>query len=264
MNLDYEHYPAAQPAEQHAPLIVLHGLLGSSNNWRAICKPLSAQRDVYALDLRNHGRSPHDPNMDLPVMADDILDFIRRQQLAPCIILGHSLGGKVAMQAALTEPAVFDKLIVADIAPKHYPPRHADIFAAVDAINGAAVTSRQQADALIKNILPDQAMRLFLLSNLRRNDDGTFGWRMNIDAIRNHYHEISDAPKPPQPGGQYSKPTLFIKGDQSPYIKNEDMQAIHKLFPAAALEAIPDCGHWVHSEEPEKFLKIVEDFIKNN
>jgi esterase len=261
MDLDCEYYPAAQPADHRAPLIVLHGLFGSKNNWRAICKPLSAQCDVYALDLRNHGDSPHEPDMTLAIMADDVLNFIRRRQLEPCIILGHSLGGKVAMQAALTAPDIFEQLIVADIAPKQYAPRHNDIFAAIDAINNAGIASRQQANALVENILPDEATRLFLLSNLRRNDDGTFGWRVNVEAIRNHYNDISDAPKPPKSDSQYTKPTLFIKGERSAYIKDEDMIRIRELFPRTELQTIADCGHWVHSEKPAKFLEIVKKFL---
>jgi esterase len=162
------------------------------------------------------------------------------------------------MQAALMQPEQFTRLIVADIAPKRYPPRHDAIFAAVDAIDRTAIASRQQADELIRDILPDQATRLFLLTNLRRDDDGKFGWRVNMNAIRGNYQIISG---PPAADGRYDKPALFIKGGRSPYIKDEDLSAIQSLFPRAELMTIGQAGHWVHTEQPEEFLKIVRKFL---
>lgn len=215
MQLEYDHYPAAPDAPSAAPLIVLHGLFGAAVNWRLICQALQPEREVYALDLRNHGRSPHAASMTFPHMARDIFDFMDARELRSCVILGHSLGGKVAMEAALTQPERFSRLIVADIAPKRYPPRHDDIFEAVDAINGSAIVSRQQADERIRDILPDQATRLFLLTNLRRDDEGNFVWRVNMDAIRGGYEIISG---PPAADGRYDKPALFIKGGRSTYI----------------------------------------------
>lgn len=259
MQLEYDHYAAANATAE--PLIVLHGLFGSATNWRQIGQSLTAEREVYALDLRNHGRSPHDAAMSFPQMAEDVFQFIKDKQLPPCVILGHSLGGKVAMQAALTRRQQFMALIVADIAPKFYPPRHNDIFAAIDTINNSNFESRQQADILIKDILPEQATRLFLLSNLRRDNEGKFGWRMNATAIRSNYNIISDAPQVAL-AARYDKPTLFIKGGRSPYIKDEDWPEIRRLFPKAELKTIEQSGHWVHTEQPEEFLRIVKDFLK--
>jgi esterase len=259
MQLDYDHYPASRGSPSSEPLIVLHGLFGAAINWRLICQSLQAEREVYALDLRNHGRSPHAASMSFPQMAGDISEFMDARALPPCAILGHSLGGKVAMQAALTQPEQFTRLIVADIAPKRYPPRHDDIFAAVDAIDRTAIASRQQADELIRDILPDQATRLFLLTNLRRDDDGKFGWRVNMNAIRGNYQIISG---PPVADGRYDKPALFIKGERSPYIKDEDLSAIQDLFPRAELMTVGRAGHWVHTEQPEEFLKIVRKFLE--
>jgi esterase len=264
MQLEYDHYSVPEDGTKSAaaePLIVLHGLFGAAINWRYICQSLAAERDIYALDLRNHGRSPHAASMTFPHMAGDIFEFIDRLQLPPCAILGHSLGGKVAMQAALTKPEQFIRLIVADIAPRQYPPRHDDIFEAIDTINKSAISSRQQADDLIKRILPDQATRLFLLTNLRRDDDGKFGWRVNMDAIRGNYEIISGAPT--VMGAKYDKPALFIKGGRSPYIKEEDWPEIQRLFPQSGLKTIEQSGHWVHTEQPEDFLKIVGKFLNS-
>lgn len=258
MQLEYDYYPASAGSAGE-PLIVLHGLFGAAVNWRYICQALQAEREVYALDLRNHGRSPHAASMTFPLMARDIFEFMDAHELPSCVILGHSLGGKAAMQAALTQPERCSRLIVADIAPKRYPPRHDDIFEAVDTINRSMISSRQQADELIKGILPDQATRLFLLTNLRRDDNGKFGWRINMDAIRANYEIISGPPAVTD--GRYDKPALFIKGGRSPYIKNEDWPAIRSLFPGAELQTIEQSGHWVHTEQPEIFLNIVRDFL---
>jgi pimeloyl-ACP methyl ester carboxylesterase len=263
MQLEYDHYPVAEGASQGTaagPLIVLHGLFGAAVNWRHICQALLPTREVYALDLRNHGRSPHAASMTFPHMARDVLEFMDVKRLSTCDILGHSLGGKVAMQAALERPERFTRLIVADIAPKHYPPRHDDIFEAIDTIGRNAIGSRQQADELIKDILPDQATRLFLLTNLRRDDAGKFGWRINMDAIRKNYAVISGPPV--VPGARYDNPTLFIKGGRSPYIKDEDRAEMRRLFPRAELRTIEQSGHWVHIEQPAEFLKIIREFLE--
>jgi pimeloyl-ACP methyl ester carboxylesterase len=259
MQLEYDHYPTS-PGVTAEPLIVLHGLFGAAINWRHICQALQPGREIYALDLRNHGRSPHVSSMTFPHMARDVLEFMDAKRLSACDILGHSLGGKVAMQAALERPEQFTRLIVADIAPKYYPPRHDDIFEAVDTIDRNAIASRQQADELIKDILPNQATRLFLLTNLRRDDAGKFGWRINMDAIRKNYSIISGPPAAPE--AHYDNPALFIKGGRSPYIKDEDWVEIRRLFPRAELRTIQQSGHWVHTEQPEEFLQIVREFLE--
>jgi esterase len=261
MQLEYDYYPAPKDAAvaNAEPLIVLHGLFGAAINWRYICQSLAVERNVYALDLRNHGRSPHEGSMSFPHMAGDIVEFMDTHKLPPCTILGHSLGGKVAMQTALMRPERFRRLIVADIAPKQYPPRHDDIFEAIDIINKNVIASRQQADELVKSILPHQATRLFLLTNLRRDDAGKFSWRTNVDAIRGNYATISGPPV--AHGSSYDKPVLFIKGGRSPYIKEEDWPKIRRLFPNAELQTIEQSGHWVHTEQPEEFLKIVKQFL---
>jgi pimeloyl-ACP methyl ester carboxylesterase len=243
------------------PLIVLHGLFGSTANWRTLCKRYAVHRDVYALDLRNHGQSPHHPRMSIEDMAGDVLAFLDRQQLTSCVLLGHSMGGKVAMQLALEHPERVERLIVADIAPKHYPPRHNEVFAAIELIDRTRITHRNQADKLIEDVLPDQATRLFLLTNLARDDDGEYQWRIDVQAIRDNYKTISDAPPAVHSGKQFNKPALFVRGDKSFYIQPEDGNLITSLFPKAAMEEIPDAGHWVHAEQPEAFFRITQRFL---
>lgn len=276
LELNFQLFAGERPG---TPLIVLHGLFGSTGNWRTLCKRYAARRDVYALDLRNHGRSPHHPRMTFEDMADDVLAFMDRQQLAGCHLLGHSMGGKVAMQLALEQAERVERLIVADIAPKAYPPRHDDVFAAIELIDKTRITHRNQADKLIEHVLPGQATRLFLLTNLARishppstttkggeksrpaRDDGEYRWRIDVEAIRNNYPAISGAPPAASGGRRFTKPTLFVRGGKSYYIKGEDTGVIAALFPNAVIEEIPSAGHWVHAEQPEAFYQMTEQFL---
>lgn len=257
LELNFQFFAGGVPG---TPLIVLHGLFGSSGNWRTLCKRYAGRRDVYALDLRNHGRSPHHPGMTFEDMADDVRAFMDRQQLDNCHLLGHSMGGKVAMQLALEQPERVGRLIVADIAPKTYPPRHGDVFAAIELIDKTRLAHRNQADKLIEHVLPEQATRLFLLTNLAR-DDGEYRWRIDVEAIRNNYPAISGAPPAASTGRQFTKPTLFVRGGKSFYIQPEDTGAIAALFPNAVIEEIPAAGHWVHAEQPEAFFEMTERFL---
>lgn len=258
LELNFQLFAGERPG---TPLIVLHGLFGSTGNWRTLCKRYAGRRDVYALDLRNHGRSPHHPRMTFEDMADDVRAFMDRQQLTGCHLLGHSMGGKVAMQLALEQPERVGRLIVADIAPKAYPPRHDDVFAAIELVDKTRITHRNQADKLIEHVLPGQATRLFLLTNLARDDDGEYRWRIDVEAIRNNYPAISGAPPAASAGKRFTKPTLFVRGGKSYYIKEEDTGVIAALFPNAIIEEIPTAGHWVHAEQPEAFYQMTEQFL---
>lgn len=247
--------------DQNTPLIVLHGLFGSANNWRTLCKRYAGHRDVYALDLRNHGQSPHHPRMTFENMAEDVLAFMNRKKLESCNLLGHSMGGKVAMQLALDQPERVERLIVADIAPKTYPPRHDDVLDAIGLIDKTHITTRNQADKLIQHILPEQATRLFLLTNLSRGDNGEYQWRIDIQAIRDNYDIISDTPPATNAGRPFVKPALFLRGGKSFYIQPEDESLITSLFPNAVIKEIPNAGHWVHAEQPDAFYEITQPFL---
>lgn len=260
MKLHYRYFPSQQP--QDCALLVLHGLFGSRHNWTPLARRLARHRDVYALDLRNHGDSQHADSMSYPEMANDILWFMASADLTEAAILGHSMGGKVAMQVALDAPQRVKKLIVADIAPKAYDPRHDKIFAAVDEIDRALLTSRADADKLIKEILPDKKLRSFLLTSLSRDEDDILGWRTNMHGIRKNYQAISAAPDTAK-NSRFDGPALFIGGTQSPYIKEQDRPLILSLFPNARIEMI-DAGHWMHVQQAEVFFKTVNEFLRQN
>ena len=240
------------------PLIILHGLFGSLENWRTLSKTFSQSFQVFALDQRNHGRSPHSDVFNYRVMVEDVREFVQLHSLSPTHLLGHSMGGKTAMQFAVSYPEKVDKLIVVDIAPKVYPPEHDAIFAALFSLDVRGLRSRQQADTALAGKIPDLALRQFLLKNLEREAPGGFRWRINLDAIHENYAEIL---KGLEGTGQFHHPTLFIRGGNSGYIHPEDLPAIKAIFPQAQLVTIPHTGHWVHAEAPQEFAGTVLNFL---
>jgi len=243
---------------QGHPLLILHGLFGSLENWRILSKVFSQSYHVFALDQRNHGHSPHSDVFNYRVMAEDLKEFLQYQGLSSTHLIGHSLGGKTAMQFALTYPEKVDTLIVVDIAPKAYPPGHDDIFAALFSLDAQDFRSRQEADAALAKHLPDLALRQFLLKNLERTATGGFRWRINLEAIHTNYPKILKSVEGP---GQFPHPTLFIKGGNSQYIDSADMPTIRTIFPQAQLVTIPDAGHWLHAEAPQAFAELVLNFL---
>ncbi len=252
MHLHYETYG------QGHPLIILHGLFGSQENWRTLSKAFGQHFQVLALDQRNHGRSPHSEVFTYEAMTEDLYEFMQEHALPSAYMLGHSMGGKVAMRFAVTYPDMVDKLIVVDIAPEVYSPGHDDVFAALYSLDLPTLRSRQEADAALARHLPDLALRQFLLKNLEREESGTFRWRINLDGIRDNYHEML---KGFEMIGTFAKPTLFIKGAGSSYIKDNGFFTIREIFPRAQLVAIPGTGHWVHAEAPQEFARIVIEFL---
>ena len=243
---------------QGTPLVIMHGLFGLSDNWQTLAKYFSQKYHVYLLDLRNHGRSPHSHEFHYDVMVEDLREFITDHQLQDAVIMGHSMGGKVAMNFALAYPALVSKLIVVDIAPRPYPVHHQQMIDGLNTIDIASMSSRNEAETALTVHVPEPDVRLFLLKNLYRKEDNTFGWRMNLPVIERNIEEVgrettSDAP--------FNKPTLFIKGGNSRYIQEKDMAAIQRLFPQSQVEVIEAAGHWVHAEAPEKFYQTVVNFI---
>lgn len=240
------------------PLLILHGLLGSLDNWMPQAQALAAQFQVFLLDLRNHGRSPHAENFTYDLMAADVAGFIRAQNLGAVNLIGHSMGGKVAMRFAQLHPELLQKLIVADMAPREYPPRYAEILAAMHALDLARFQQRNEVDAALLSTVPDKSIRQFLLKNLGRDETGKLRWKPNVAALRANYQHIRSAiPLAPQFGG----PTLFIRGGQSDYITESDVTLIRQIFPRATLETIAAAGHWVHAETPEEFIQIATTFL---
>ena len=245
---------SSQITGEGEPLIVIHGLFGSARNWGGICRGLSDIRQVHALDLRNHGSSPWSDEMSYERMAEDVADYIAARGLAPCDILGHSMGGKTAMQLALTQPELVERLIVVDIAPVGYIresyPEYIDAMKRVDL---ERTTRRAEVDAQLTPTIHDDSLRAFLIQNLV-SEHGRFHWRINLDGIAANMPAIVDFPKH---HGGFSGQTTFFAGERSDYIRPRDEAEIKRLFPHSRLIEIGASGHWPHAEQPEKFLKLV-------
>lgn len=241
------------------PLIILHGLFGSLENWQTLSRAWASCYRVFAIDQRNHGHSPHNPVMDYPAMAEDLREFMERQQLSSAYVLGHSMGGKTAMQFALTHPEKVDKLIVVDIAPKAYPPQHDDILDALRSVEPGAFSKRKEVDAALARRLPDAALRQFLLKNLERDETGALRWAIDLAAIERNYPAIVQSVQGAH--ARFEKPTLFIRGEQSGYIQDADMPAIRESFPYSRLATLPGVGHWVHVDARRRFARLVLTFL---
>jgi esterase len=239
------------------PLVILHGLFGMLQNWGAQVKALSDECQVIAVDLRDHGRSPHSDEISYPLMAADVRQLIADLGHKKVDLLGHSMGGKVAMQLACEPETPIERLIVADIAPVQYGDHHSKIFAGMKSIDTQSVSSRQEADRCLAEHVDDAAVRAFLLTNLYRNA-GQFAWRINLDLLDRDYPSISAPPEFDMPFGG---PALFIKGGKSHYMLPEHQAEILKRFPSASYKVIENAGHWLHAEKPEVFTGLVRRFL---
>jgi esterase len=240
------------------PIIILHGLLGSSENWRAISKRLSTTYRVYTADLRNHGQSPHSELMTYPTMADDLREFFEREKLWQAYVVGHSLGGKVAMQFATSYSDRVKKLAVIDIAPKAYPPSQRSILSALERLELRSFKSFGEVDTNLASAIAESPVRQFLMKNIARVPNAGFQWRIDLASISNNYDELTKDIIPPQ---TYDKPALFVRGDRSDYIQDADLGSIRAIFPRAELITIAGAGHWVHADAPEEFLRILTAFL---
>lgn len=258
MELSYREYSSAGE-----PLLVLHGLFGSLANWGWHSKQLAEHFAVVGVDLRNHGDSPHADALDYPAMAEDLRLLIERLGIKTCRIIGHSMGGKVAMQLALNHPELIERLVVVDIAPVTYAEDadgHMNVLAAMDAVRLDSVKSRTEAEETLAQYIDEEAVRKFILTNLARSQQGGFEWRLNKDAIRENYAALRAAPAGAE---RFDKPVLFVKGSRSDYILPEHEAQIVKLFPAASVKVISDAGHWLHAEQPQALQKVLEKFLQD-
>jgi len=251
MNLHY------QISGEGSPLIILHGLFGTLENWGSQTSTLSQQHQVIAVDLRNHGQSPHSDAMDYPSMAQDIIDLMDSLELKAVDIIGHSMGGKVAMQIALNYPDRVNKLIIVDISPVSYNAHHQSIFQGLFSIDLDTLKSRSSADKQLSHYVDEPGIRAFLLKNLYKKSDGAFSWRPNLPALHDQYSKISNAPT----GTTFSGKTLFIKGMNSQYILAEHQTSIQSLFSKASFKMIEGAGHWPHAEKPNIFSSIILKFL---
>ncbi|KOF04054.1 alpha/beta hydrolase [Roseivirga seohaensis subsp. aquiponti] len=241
------------------PLIILHGLLGTSDNWLTLGKKYAEHFKVYILDQRNHGQSFHDDEFSYPAMAEDLLNFMNNHNIEKAHILGHSMGGKVAMTFATEHPNRVDKLIVADIGPQSYPPHHTLIFKGLFSLDLPNLSSRKEADEKLAEYIPEFGVRQFLLKNLARNNDA-FEWKMNLDVIAK---EIDKVGLGLNHNAEYKGTTLFVRGGKSDYIQDSDFNLIHSIFKKSKIETIEGVGHWLHAEKPEEFLNLTLDYLQN-
>jgi pimeloyl-ACP methyl ester carboxylesterase len=248
----------AHTSGEGEPLVILHGLFGSSDNWRTLARRFSKYFETHLLDLRNHGRSPHDAEMTYEAMATDVGWYITSEGLAPVHVLGHSMGGKVAMWLTLQHPDLVNKLIVADIAPREHPAGHHDILEALCSLDLVTLPSRERADELIRDRVPEPRVRKFLLKNLHRKRSGGFEWKLNLPAIKNNYDSIRGWPG--SSSMRSEKEALFISGTRSDYVTEDDSDAIMEIFPRARFVDI-EAGHWLHADKPRQFFKHCLSFL---
>jgi len=240
------------------PLIILHGLLGSSDNWLTQAKLLSSHYKIYTVDQRNHGQSPHDNEFDYANMVDDLREFLDDRGLEAPVIMGHSMGGKTAMNFALAHPERVSRLVVVDIAPRPYNLEHYKLVNAMVELPLATLKSRQDADDALAQKVSEPDVRQFLLKNLQRTAEGGFSWKVNLPIIQG---QLGNVGVDLLTDGHFDKPTLFIRGLRSAYIKDTDWAGILVRFPAAVLETL-DTGHWVQAEKPQEFVNALTQWLK--
>jgi pimeloyl-ACP methyl ester carboxylesterase len=253
MQLNFKEYG------QGRPVILLHGLFGSSDNWHTVAQRLAETFHVLVLDQRNHGQSPHSAEMDYPIMAADVDRFLAARGIERARVIGHSMGGKTAMQLALHFPQRVEQLVVADMAPRAYAPAHDKIFAALLALDLPMFQTRSQIEDALAPEIPNPVLRRFLLKNLGRNPDGGFFWKINLRDIATNYWRLRE---PVAGDAPFAGPTLFIRGGKSKYLQPEDEPLIREWFPAAQIQTIEEAGHWIHADQPEEFLRLVLDFLR--
>ena len=241
------------------PLLILHGFLGMSDNWKSLATQFATNFEVHTLDLRNHGRSLQSEEFSYEIMAQDVFEYCQVHDLANINIIGHSMGGKVAMLVATRHPDLVGKLIVADIGPKFYPQHHQDILAGLNAVDFSVKPSRSDVEEIMKNFIPDFGTRQFLMKNLYWVEPGQLAFRFNL-AVFNHKMDEIGVALPEEL--VFTKPTLFIRGGNSKYILDRDFENIKKHFPDSSVETIPKVGHWLHAENPAEFYQQVTAFLE--
>ncbi|SNS44947.1 Pimeloyl-ACP methyl ester carboxylesterase [Ekhidna lutea] len=240
------------------PLIIMHGVFGSSDNWQTLGKVFAENFKVYLVDLRNHGNSPHSDEFDYDVMVKDVVELMDDEGLPKALILGHSMGGKVAMHLATEHSEKVDKLIVVDIAPKYYPPHHQQIFDGFHSVDLDNLENRKDADEQMSKVIANMGVRQFILKNLDRKKDGSFAWKLNVDAIQKAIEKVGEGI---EGSVSFEGVTLFIAGGKSDYITESDHDLIREHFPKAVIATVKDAGHWVHAEKPKELGEMVMEFL---
>ncbi|MEY4923380.1 MAG: hypothetical protein RLY17_2097 [Pseudomonadota bacterium] len=252
MKLNFRLQNALSPTSA-LPIILIHGLFGNLDNLGVLARDLQKDHNVIQIDLRNHGLSPRSPQVNYPEMAQDVLELMVQLAIEKAIIIGHSMGGKVAMAMTALAPKKIEKLIAIDIAPVNYQVRrHDQIFAALNAVNTARVTQRQEAAQLMRNFIKEQGVIQFLLKSFQSGE-----WRFNVPALWDQYDNIVGWQQVPV----WPHPILFIRGELSPYIQDRYRQDIARQFPQAKMHVVAGTGHWVHAEKPDSVLRAIDRFI---
>ena len=240
------------------PLIILHGLFGMLDNWQALAKEFACFFETHIIDLRNHGRSFHANQHNYELMSEDLLSYLNAYNLDEVSLIGHSMGGKVAMTFACMYPERVEKLVVVDIAPKYYPPHHQEILSGLNAVEQAKIKSRKEADQILSQYFSESAMRQFLLKNLYWRSSKELTFKFNLKVLSDQIENVGQAL---HTDALFDRPALFIVGQSSNYIKETDVELIESHFPDFEIVEIPNSGHWVHAETPDQFFDKVSRFL---
>ena len=243
---------------QGKPLIILHGLFGMLDNWQALAKEFACFFETHIVDLRNHGRSFHANQHNYEVMSEDLLSYLNTYNLDEVSLIGHSMGGKAAMNFACMYPDRVEKLVVVDISPKYYPPHHQEILSGLKAVDRSNLTSRKDADQILSQYFSESAMRQFLLKNLYWISSTELTFKFNLEVLSNQIENVGQAL---YTNALFDRPTLFVAGQSSNYIKETDVELIESHFPDFEIVEIPKSGHWVHAENPDQFFDKVSRFL---
>lgn len=240
------------------PLVILHGLFGSLDNWFSIARELEKSYTLFLVDQRNHGDSPHAEEWNYQVMVEDLKELLDQEGLEKIYLMGHSMGGKTAMNFAVAYPDRVEKLIVADIAPRYYPIHHQTILEGLNSIDLHEIKSRKEADDQLATYIPEIGTRQFLLKSLSRDSNG-FVWKINLPVITAKIEEVGQVLAK---GSIYEGPTLFLGGGNSNYIQQKDLEDIGSHFPNYQLEFVQNAGHWLHAEQPAAVIEEVQKFLQ--
>ncbi len=244
------------------PLLILHGLFGSLDNYRSIALHFERHHQVHRLDLPGHGDSDSLPELTISAMTADIQQYLEQNNIERCSVLGHSLGGKVAMALASNDiQRRINQLIIVDIAPRLYPPHHQELLDALLSLDLNTLVDRRDADKLLRTTIPEAGVRAFLLKSLIRNEDQSLRWQFDLNGLNASYASIREMPTMAK---AIANPTLFIKGGKSNYIRDSDVELIKRHFSNATLKEIPGAGHWVHAEKPAVFSRLCTEFLQHS
>lgn len=240
------------------PLVILHGLFGSADNWFSIARELDKEYTMYLVDQRNHGDSPHSSAWNYDLMVEDLKELLDDEGLDKVNLMGHSMGGKTVMNFALKYPERVEKLIVADIAPRYYPVHHESILEGLNSLDLKSINSRKEADDALAKYISEPGIRQFLLKSLGRDSEG-FAWKINLPVLSQNIENVGEAlPE----GGSFDGPTLFLAGANSNYIQQKDLPEMLEFFPNYELEFVQNAGHWLHAEQPHAVVEEIRKFLK--